>query len=520
MATGIKGIGIRGMNNVQQSDSHFIDQHGIVTPKVILNADVLFDNTVVKRDGQTKLIDLQDAHSLWAGSVMLCVDKGKLYRLEGSQKIELCAVEGPQSQMNYIEIGNLIYMSNQYWTGIYNLLTDEVRDWGIENPLVQPKATLTNGNLPPGRYSLCYTKVREDGLISGNGPILKIEFEGIEKGIELLNYSSEYLCWITDTDEGDFFQAKVESNKITGIYFNQPLLSLLCRPPQPMSVMEHTFGRIWGVVGKNLYYNQPPCYEWFKDANCFPFIEEPHTIAPVKECIFINSMHHTWVLIGTDPEKMVMQRIGNGAVPGSLSYGEVQQSGQEILTWRHKTQCPVWLSDKGFVAGTQNARLTNLTEEILNISLGQKAAALYRIINGEPQFIVSMPALGNGDAMLNAIFKEGEIFATGEISIPIERFIMASKKISSGAISIIKCNVIVTVEAESGTTDDLDTINGGQAGCLLILEPASGHTVTVKKNANIQIPLDFTLDEHSDKLFLICDAPGKWHQLSRSSGTR
>jgi hypothetical protein len=399
--------GFHGMSNIQESGSSLTDKAGNVTPQIILNSDITRDLSLVKREGQTKKISLTDAKSLWSGSVMLCVSRNKLYRLEGSQATEICSVEG---ELSYAEVNGLIYISSKYFTCVYDQIARTVRDWGVALPGA-PNVSIVSGDMPPGRYCLCYTRLRDDGQISGSGSIIEVEWSGDTAGIELLNCDSDCLAWITDTNGTDFFLATVESDKIISPHYDKPLPSLLCSAPPKMSLIAYAFGRIWGVSGKSLYYSEPSGYEWFKDSNCFQFGEEIVMIAPVQAGMYVSSMNTTWVLDGTAPDKMSMRIVGEGAVPGTLVYDEFQQSGQEITYWRHKSVLPVWMSRRGFVIGNEHLHIANLTEGRLDIEHGLTGAALSRKTVGVDQVLITMPVSLNDE--IGNIFKMGRIFLPG-----------------------------------------------------------------------------------------------------------
>jgi hypothetical protein len=77
------------------------------------------------------------------------------------------------------------------------------------------------------------------------------------------------------------------------------------------------------------------------------------------------------------------------------------------------------------------------------------------------------------------------------------------------------------IKAESGTSDELDKVNGGSvSGQILILRTYIGHTITVKDGAvggNIQLSDDFTMHSVQDTLTLMYDATySSWLEISRS----
>ena len=76
--------------------------------------------------------------------------------------------------------------------------------------------------------------------------------------------------------------------------------------------------------------------------------------------------------------------------------------------------------------------------------------------------------------------------------------------IASNAITISSSYVRVDTEGDA-STDDLDTINGGKIGQLLILRARnSARTVVVKDAGNLDIEGDFTMNHSRDCIVLLC----------------
>ena len=98
----------------------------------------------------------------------------------------------------------------------------------------------------------------------------------------------------------------------------------------------------------------------------------------------------------------------------------------------------------------------------------------------------------------------------------------ASLTIASGVITIPNSSVgVCIIDTEGGAaTDDLDTINGGFAGQITVLTPASSaRDVTVKDNTgNLRLNGDFVFTALQDTLTLMCKTDGGlWFELSRSN---
>lgn len=93
------------------------------------------------------------------------------------------------------------------------------------------------------------------------------------------------------------------------------------------------------------------------------------------------------------------------------------------------------------------------------------------------------------------------------------------KTIAGGAFTATSNYHRVDTEG-AAATDDLDTINGGVAGMLLVLQSqANTRVVTVRDNAgNIQLAgsANCVLNNIYDKLMLIYTPGNRWEEISRS----
>lgn len=93
--------------------------------------------------------------------------------------------------------------------------------------------------------------------------------------------------------------------------------------------------------------------------------------------------------------------------------------------------------------------------------------------------------------------------------------------IASGVVTITR--PYHTLEPETGTADDLATVNGGKDGVIITLRVKdSGDTITVKDGTgNLQLAGgDFAMDNRHDTIQLIYDATLiAWLELSRSNNS-
>jgi hypothetical protein len=442
MTKPITAYGFKGMNNLPEFAANLLDKERQITPQIVLNADVTDGGVLLARGGYVLTKALTNPHSL-AGeevglSVMLCVADGvtwpqALYRVEGAVATELGEVIGPRAQVSYVEINNVIYASNPYWKGAYDLLTGTVSTWGVPLPPA-PSGALVAGDLPPGTYSLCYTNVVGDRL-GGNGPIVKIRWEGGAHGVLLGNLPAGALAWITQPNGEELFLAPISGGVISAQSPEfHPLESFMVQPPPGFTHFIYAFGRIWGALGKKVYYSDPHQYEWFRPANFLPFLEDVVLLAPTTDGIFVNSLRNTWFLDGTSPadigagkraytSRMESRRVGNGAVPGTLTMVQVPANiaggaqVNDLFGQLSKMPTPVFMSPTGWVTGTHSGNLVYLSENRMKIVPQTQGASLYRINEGIPQIICSMFGVKLSADDLDPIFERGQIYISQPIRV-------------------------------------------------------------------------------------------------------
>ena len=170
--------------------------------------------------------------------------------------------------------------------------------------------------------------------------------------------------WITQVNGGPLFLARSES--IFGqINFDRRRISILSPslniiPPPPFAHFTFANGRFWGVSGRNLYHSEPNEYGdfgWFS-RKVDTFLEELVLVASFNAGLYVNSRTSTWALKGTEPDKMVMERVGGGAIPGTLTLAQIpaKLAGGAVPTQDFgelsMMPTPVWRSPQGWVVGT------------------------------------------------------------------------------------------------------------------------------------------------------------------------
>ena len=405
-----------GMNNLsstlfeREGVSVLFDKEGVSTPRVLLNVDVTAAGKIVKRDGISLFLSLPGAHSLWAcDSCLLCSACGFLYDLSSGLAVEVCAIHGLQTErLDFLMVEDLVYISNQYWKGVFNPATKNLSTWGIEIPDA-PLLIVGDGGLPAGTYYVTLTASSGD-QISGNGLISSIILEGTG-GIEVLSRPEDTLVWATNK-AGFVFTLVGDIDTIVEIPTIEPLPSFMCSPPPNLSCLAYAFGRIWGAEGGTLFYSEPYQTGWFKLPSNFFKVNSPITlVAPISTGIFVGMKDSTVFLSGTEPAKMTQIEAGAGSIPGTLAYCNNLPELGDILGSREKNyvNVPVWRTTDGIVAGNITGRLFNLTKHKLNLGIPEEGASLYRQKDGEFQFLTSSTVSDGGELKTTSILKEGQI---------------------------------------------------------------------------------------------------------------
>ena len=108
---------------------------------------------------------------------------------------------------------------------------------------------------------------------------------------------------------------------------------------------------------------------------------------------------------------------------------------------------------------------------------------------------------------------DGDLVVGGDVNLD-GCLILSSENhtISTGAITVSAS--LVTINAESGSTDDLDTINGGATGYVLFLRPSGSVTITLKHGTgNINCPNGSDLALQYQRAIMLYDA-AQWHVLA------
>lgn len=412
----IKILGLTGMSNLKRTSGYLLNDAKMATPHTILNADALDGGVVVPRRGYTRVIPLTSPHSLWAGSIMLCVSQGVLYRIDGQSTLELATVG--DSALQYEEVNGVVYISGKVWNGAYDVGSGLIRQWGVQIPTA-PSVSMTTGELPPGVYKVAYARY-SNGMLSGNSAIVEVGWEGSLGGIHLRNKPGDCVAWVTQANGSELFLAPVDGQgRIVNPHYTVPMPTFGNVPPPRFTFSTFAHGRMWGVHGSELWYSDEFRPEYFREGSVMRYPYPLLSLARFDGGLYVNSGKTTWSLVGTDPGKMTQHDLGGGAVDGNVVYELVEGAGYEISKRLTQVPSPVWVSPTGVIVGTHTGHLVHVTETKVWMGPRRVAAGLARKVNGRQQVLFTQRGslTGPADAVTVSDFRRGRLFVPATVTL-------------------------------------------------------------------------------------------------------
>ena len=131
----------------------------------------------------------------------------------------------------------------------------------------------------------------------------------------------------------------------------------------------------------------------------------------------------------------------------------------------------------------------------------------------------------DGSGVVYSILNDGETSQQGDLILSTTSFINfgagAIQELTIASSEVTATGTYHRIDTESDTSsDNLDTINGGTTGDLLIIQASSSARTVVCRDAagNLLLAGDFSLTHTNDKLMLL-HVSGNWHEISRSNNT-
>lgn len=189
---------------------------------------------------------------------------------------------------------------------------------------------------------------------------------------------------------------------IDNLVSSEEMLTLNVKPAPYMENLCLWGSRIWGSIGNVLHYSEPLAFEWFRNENTIPFLQDITMVAEGNNGLYVSSDSLTWFMSGMNPEEMTMKIVGDGSVPGSLQYCDFAKFGDGT---------PVWTSKSGIVAGVAGG-IKPLTSGRIRFDINGRASSLFSNKGGVPQYLSSfgLPSTATfGDSVTTEVVRNGKL---------------------------------------------------------------------------------------------------------------
>lgn len=266
--------GFQGMDNVSGGGM----AEGAVIPGLVINATQDATGKLLKRQGCELAMSLADCHSMFTGrNGTFCVGGSSLYKLNMvafTKGSSLATIPGGKVPLYYVEIGDLVFMSNINWIGVYERGT--VRTWG---------------------------QIIDD--------------------LDAMN-------WVREENGSMYFLANSDGTPSAVLKPHD-----FVHKPSPMKYITFGHGRIWGARGNRVFYSDELSPEWWQDdVNFFEFQKDVVLIAAARDGMYVGTEDQTVFLAGTDPRQMAFMPHDIGAIENTMQYcSAFNELGNNTALW-------------------------------------------------------------------------------------------------------------------------------------------------------------------------------------------
>ena len=330
-----------------------------------VNCDILTSGKPRRRRGMRQVIADAGAHSVygspswlvWATATTLNISGPNLVKRVLLTDIRLAA------PISYTVLNNEIYFSNEAINGKITA-AGNYEPWGITPPSVPPLLSAVTGNRFIQVTCVFITASGEESgapigrvVSCGDNPVITVT--GIPQSSDSRVVATR--LYATDVDGREFFQAADVAAGNASYIFNgtpykgQPLRTQFMQPPPPGQLISDKNGLIYIASGSNVFHTEPLNYNLYDpDAAFFMYSERVTLCRATNDGLYVSA-DQTYFLpkAGTDDVTQwpaLPYKAYEGAACESIHSNDV-----------------FWMSERGFVVGTQSGEMTNLTEKQLAI---------------------------------------------------------------------------------------------------------------------------------------------------------
>ena len=352
-----------------------------------------------RRPGYTKLLDLSNAHSLWANDHQIVFASGGslwITNPEMTLTSELLSDVGSEP-FSYTVAADWLYYTNGRVNGRVNLMATSRFEprWGPPATDGNPVLSAGVGNLQPGQYQVTVSFVDSTGAESGaEAPaVITLNAAG---GIHLSSIpqgdaeSIRIYCSLTN-DTQLYRQASVPMGtteySITQLRRGKVCNTLFLEPLPLGHIVRHYRGRTYVAKDNAVYYSLPISYGLYEPDHGYiaPFPTRITMMEPVLDGLYISA-DKTYFLSGNNPDEFSLQIADHGvAVPGSSMVLNAQYVIPEYVG-----ELAYWYDRDGPVIGVNGGMIQHLALDAIVGSSATRAASGILRDNGVDRVVTSL----------------------------------------------------------------------------------------------------------------------------------
>jgi hypothetical protein len=373
----------KGLNTLQQDSELDPDELRFAS-----NVDITNDGHLRRRRGSYQAYAGTNVHSV--GIDLLFAEGSSLKRFNPATSSASTLKSGitPMLPIVYEEVNDWIYWTNGIDSGkVDGTYTNY--PWGLQVPNAPVGTAGGGGILVAGRYQLCLSYSHTNGEESGTGLAAIVDVATNGSITVALNQpqSGQGIATINifvsaPNGEVMYFHGSVATGTTTYMIQSVELTTREARnrfltAPPAGKILTSRFGRMYIASGNVVYWTEPFAYSLFDPMrNYAVFDSEVKVMRAVSNGLWIVTAYGTFWMPGDNPNQAHLQQ--------QAEYSAPLQTAIDIPD----TNSVAWLSYRGWVIGTQDGQLQNLSDQRVGVNQsGQRVITLYREKNGIRQFV-------------------------------------------------------------------------------------------------------------------------------------
>jgi hypothetical protein len=354
-----------------------------------VNVDLSDPGTVKRREGFTLSAPGGDCHSIYsAGDAAYVVDGTALYALSGPPsslvKTPVRTGMAPGQRLSFTQVNGLTVYTDGASVRSLSGALDAALGVPMMNP--EPRVVAAAGDLPSGRYQVCFTYFNDQFQQSGSTTPVAVSGTGIEiTGLPAAfpDGVTGVMVYMTAVN-GDLLQlAEVLSVPQAGLSITAPpeltvpCQTLLMRPMPGGSIVRHSDGRLLVASGSRLYFSEPFSNLHDPSKNFIPLDADITMVEPLSSGVFVATGQDTFHIAGDITQAPLRSVLPYGAVRGTSG-----SAPDKKRCW--------WMSPMGLVYGDESGGVRNVQQDAVAIGQAGLGASLFREQDGQKHVVTSL----------------------------------------------------------------------------------------------------------------------------------